>query len=293
MKKTTKRLLSLAMAMLLLLPFAAPALASTPVVFTQAVPPHDWCGTNANVTVENNVLMGGTAFNNILRYRFSGTAATANAFSLHNLGGRFTTLTGWIGRIDGSNMVNATISFYGDNVLLASFAVNATDLPRHVSVNVTGRNLLRIEVRQTSGANNTVVQYAFADGRLTPAPVEIPPTGVSIAGAATRNMNPGQTLQLTATVTPANATNRTVTWTSSNTAVATVNANGLVTAVAAGTTTITARTATGNHTATVTIQVQAPGNDFVDSLIVVFSTIWGWFMSFINIFVVLFNAIFR
>jgi hypothetical protein len=106
-------------------------------------------------------------------------------------------------------------------------------------------------------------------------------------------LDKSQTLRLTATVTPANATNRNVTWTSSNTAAATVNASGLVTAVAPGTTTITARTAAGNHTASVTIRVQAPGNDFINSLAVVLRTIWGWFMSFINFFVVLFNAIFR
>jgi len=83
-------------------------------------------------------------------------------------------------------------------------------------------------------------------------------TGVSIAGNATRNMNVGTTLQLSATVTPANATNRNVTWTSSNTAVATVNTNGLVTARAGGTTTITVRTADGNRSASVTVNVTVP-----------------------------------
>ena len=52
-------------------------------------------------------------------------------------------------------------------------------------------------------------------------------------------MEPGQTEQLTATVLPDNATDKTVTWSSSNTSVATV-AGGLVTAVAAGEAIITA-----------------------------------------------------
>ena len=60
---------------------------------------------------------------------------------------------------------------------------------------------------------------------------------------------------LTATVTPNNATNKTITWSSDNTAVATV-ANGKVTAVAAGTATITA-TADGKS-ATCTVTVNAP-----------------------------------
>ena len=61
---------------------------------------------------------------------------------------------------------------------------------------------------------------------------------------------------LTATVAPANATNKNITWESSNTAVATVN-NGKVTGVAAGTATITVTTVDGNKTATCTVTVTA------------------------------------
>ena len=50
----------------------------------------------------------------------------------------------------------------------------------------------------------------------------------------------GESLTLTATITPSNAADNTVTWTSSNSTVATVE-NGVVTAVAPGTATITAR----------------------------------------------------
>lgn len=50
----------------------------------------------------------------------------------------------------------------------------------------------------------------------------------------------GQTLRLVATVAPANATNKTVTWTSSVPAVATVDNNGLVTAIKPGMTSVIA-----------------------------------------------------
>ena len=50
----------------------------------------------------------------------------------------------------------------------------------------------------------------------------------------------GETLSLTATVKPTNATNKGITWSSSNTSVATVDTNGKVTAIAPGTATITA-----------------------------------------------------
>ena len=56
----------------------------------------------------------------------------------------------------------------------------------------------------------------------------------------------GGTLQLTATVFPEDATDRTVTWASSDASVAMVDENGLVTAVAHGTATITATTNDGS-----------------------------------------------
>lgn len=65
------------------------------------------------------------------------------------------------------------------------------------------------------------------------------------------------TEQLTATVEPATATNKSVTWSSSNTSVATVDNSGKVTAVGSGTATITVTTADGGKTATCTVTVEA------------------------------------
>lgn len=67
----------------------------------------------------------------------------------------------------------------------------------------------------------------------------------------------GQSEQLTATVQPANATNKNVTWSTSDATVATVQ-EGTVTAVAAGTATITVTTADGSHTATCKVTVKDP-----------------------------------
>lgn len=79
-------------------------------------------------------------------------------------------------------------------------------------------------------------------------------TGVVISGADTQKVGQGRTLQLTATVTPTNATNKNVAWSSSNTAVATVDSNGLVTGVAnTGSTTITVTTEDGSKTDSVTV----------------------------------------
>ena len=85
-----------------------------------------------------------------------------------------------------------------------------------------------------------------ANCTITVNPAVIPATSIAL-NQTTAELNEGETLQLTATVLPENATDRTVTWTSSNTAVAAVDANGLVTAVAAGTVAITATTNDGSN----------------------------------------------
>ena len=85
--------------------------------------------------------------------------------------------------------------------------------------------------------------------------------GVSLNKSST-TIEVGSSETLTATVAPANATNKNVTWSSSNTSVATVNANGKVTGVAEGTAMITVTTADGSKTATCTVTVEK-GSDRV------------------------------
>ena len=67
----------------------------------------------------------------------------------------------------------------------------------------------------------------------------------------------GETKTLTATVAPADATNKSVTWTSNDANVATVSNAGAVTAVGVGNATITVTTADGNKTATCNVEVVA------------------------------------
>ena len=89
-------------------------------------------------------------------------------------------------------------------------------------------------------------------------------TGVTLSQTEASMIVGGETLTLTPTFTPSDASIKTVTWTTSDASVATV-ANGIVTAVAAGTATITATATNGtpddtsdDKTATCTVTVSNP-----------------------------------
>ena len=85
---------------------------------------------------------------------------------------------------------------------------------------------------------------------------DITVTGVSLDRTAVTLIT-GETLTLTATVTPDNAANREISWSTDNAEIAEVS-NGTVTAVSAGTATITVTTTDGGKTATCVVTVENP-----------------------------------
>ena len=110
----------------------------------------------------------------------------------------------------------------------------------------------------------TVTVQDFCDNDVNALPYTVVPSKVTVSAAATPatgitldktalEMLVGDTVTLTATVTPAAATDKTVTWSSSDTSVATVD-NGKIKAVGKGTATITAKTV-NNKTAACEVTV--------------------------------------
>ena len=110
----------------------------------------------------------------------------------------------------------------------------------------------------TATVTATTVDGGFtADCAVTVLPedaVIVPVTGVSVHPASV-SIKPGNTRQITATVSPADATIRDISWRSSDLTVATVDGYGKVTAVALGRATITATTRDGGFTATCAVTV--------------------------------------
>jgi len=106
----------------------------------QAAPPFE--GTNTRL---QNATMLGNAYTNSL---------VGSGFSQHNLNGQFTTLTGTIGRRDGSfSSTPTTITFIGDGREIVSFDIDENTRPRDISVNVRGVLVLRIEMSINFGTN--------------------------------------------------------------------------------------------------------------------------------------------
>jgi uncharacterized protein YjdB len=139
-----------------------------------------------------------------------------------------------------ANATNQSVTWTSSNTTVAS--VNATGLVTGVA---TGTSTITVTTADGNKTATTAITVAV-----------IPVTGVSVSPAVA-SLYTGNTQQITATVAPANATNKAVSWSSSNTAVATVNTSGLVNAVGAGTANITVTTQNGNKTAVATITVNA------------------------------------
>lgn len=85
----------------------------------------------------------------------------------------------------------------------------------------------------------------------------IPVTGINLNKDST-TINVGESEDIVATVSPDNATNKSVTWSSSDNNIVTVDSIGKVTAAAPGTATITARTDDGGYTDTYSATVLTP-----------------------------------
>lgn len=93
--------------------------------------------------------------------------------------------------------------------------------------------------------------------------ISVPVTGVTL-NKATTSLNTGSQETLTATVDPADASDKALTWSSSNTAVATVDQNGTITGVSAGTARITATSVNGKSAfCDVTVNDAAPSGQAI------------------------------
>ncbi|MGI6339916.1 MAG: beta strand repeat-containing protein [Bacteroidales bacterium] len=217
-----------------------------------------WCwDTEINTTDEFNMYLNAT--DEYVTHCTNNSYSTKVFFTTGTVDG-YTGLTGYSKHL-GYELIRAHVS-NGNNRILFDYAdilcyddnsevPNTTSYDGHVYPIITTTNSLPEQTGHISNAGALrlgkamwwmLARIAGWDGGTSTVPV----TGITVTGAggaSTITQNNG-TLALTATVTPANATNKTVTWSIINsTGQATINSSGVVTAVSNGT--VTAR-ATAN-----------------------------------------------
>ena len=129
----------------------------------------------------------------------------------------------------------------------------SSDKPEIAAVNSSG-------LVTAKGNGTAIVTATTTDGgkkATCTVTVTTPASGVTVS-PTTATIIKGQTQQLTATVAPSSASNKSVSWSSSNHSVAIVSSSGLVTAKAAGTADVTVTTAEGSHKAVCKVTVRVP-----------------------------------
>ena len=141
--------------------------------------------------------------------------------------------------------------------------LEATILPDTTYVNdsivwdSSNKNVVTVENGKLTliGNGEAKITVSTENGLTATCDVTVQTSIISIAVSSTsKKMEVNQTAQLTATVTPTDATEK-VQWISSNTDVATVNDTGLVTAKASGTVTIKVKNANGTKSVTCVVDV--------------------------------------
>ena len=171
--------------------------------------------------------------------RLASTPSSSSAISNTTMSDTITTTSGGtVYEIPTGSLTWSTLESYGTN-----FSI---DIP----------------LRSTSSQYPYLYVYG-AEIEVTYSASTVSVTGVSLNKSST-SIEEGSTEQLTETVAPSNATDKSVSWSTSNSSVATVS-NGLVTAVSAGSARITVTTTDGGYTAYCDVSVTASKNDICPS----------------------------
>lgn len=119
----------------------------------------------------------------------------------------------------------------------------------------SGSTSLSLSSSENIDYNGAAVSCSTSGGSVS---VTKPVTGITL-NISKVDLKKGETAQLKATVTPADATNKTVKYTSSNSKVAKVDGNGKITAVGGGKATITAAAGGKKATCSVFVNVKQTG----------------------------------
>lgn len=161
--------------------------------------------------------------------------------------------------IGNSSTLTATVSPSNADNKTVTWTSSNTDIATVYNGVVTGKSVGKATITATNSEGQTATCTVTVSKKPVEQPKPVVTTGISL-NKTNLTLNVGGTETLSATVSPSNADNKSVTWSSSNNSVVTVS-NGSVKAVGAGSATITAK-ASGGQTATCTITVNKPVDKF-------------------------------
>lgn len=146
--------------------------------------------------------------------------------------------------------------FQGDKLSLNGFSLYAVYEDELDALMIPSESMLGSYNMNKIGTQTITVSLGGKSVSFSILVKEIPATSIKL-NVSSANIQKGKTQTLKATVLPAKATYKTVTWSSQNPAIATVDANGVVKAKKAGSTVITAKTKNG-LTARCIVNVKVP-----------------------------------
>jgi hypothetical protein len=87
------------------------------------------------------------SMNGVKYYRGITLACYRNVWALYNLNGQYSTISGMLGHIDGTDMINKTLLFYADDKVVKEIELNAFEMAQPFSLNVSGVMQLTIEIK--------------------------------------------------------------------------------------------------------------------------------------------------
>ena len=151
----------------------------------------------------------------------------------------------------------------GETKQLSAVVAPATASNKNVTWSTSSGNVATVNssglVTAVGNGTATITASTVSGGYTDTCAVTVstPVTGVSLSSASL-TINKGGTHQLTTTVSPETASNKTVSWSTSNPAVASVSQTGLITAIGGGSADITVTTVDGSYSAQCRVTVNVP-----------------------------------
>ena len=127
---------------------------ATPTYLLDVCMPYESFGFQAFVNGET-IAMGGKTYTN----GFTLGGKNGDEYAIFNIDSQYALFSFLVGHRDGTDMNNATIKIYCDGVLKEELNVRSDDLPRKVSLDITGVNQLKV----VAFGVNMYTSYGFAN----------------------------------------------------------------------------------------------------------------------------------